>query len=321
MEEEHQRYSHAVANDSSPRFPLEIELVSLAQKQSIVRIRHRYALPQNLETEYAFRLLGASASNAVPELIRIYEANVSPWSQRCTALALGSIGRPAKAAIPVLLRNFVHTNEDVRFYAVSAVYYIGGEPETVVPALKSVLKDPRKGTRWNAALALGNFGSRARSVVPDLVQTLQDDEIKEQVEKTLWSVAPDVIAKPCVVEEATPMITNGVTAQTLGRNFAGKWVSLIPAGRPVATAAYQGWGSDQGSQLEIRFGLYRGSGKTLNENHFLGEFEVVDIPASRPYVHVQIAYLIVSNRIVLCAYEDRGRTFLEIRRTNKERTK
>ena len=103
--------------------------------------------------------------SAVPELIKIYEKAVSPSSQRCAALALGDIGRGAQASLPALLRNFHHTNADVRFDAVSAVLHIGGDPNIVVPALTGMLKDPKPEVRFNAVAGLRGFGARARSAI------------------------------------------------------------------------------------------------------------------------------------------------------------
>src|SRR5206468_5455404 len=133
-------------------------------------------------------------------------------------------------AIPALLRNFTHANADVRFYAVSAVCYIGGEPGVILPALTGVLKDPKMETRWNAVVALGNFGTRARSIVPELLNALEDQAIKEQVEIALWRIAPERVGKPLVVEDSTPIIGNGVTTEPLDIMFKGERHTVIRPG-------------------------------------------------------------------------------------------
>ena len=76
----------------------------LVKVKSFAR-RHRLAQPKNTsatwhheEAAYAFEILGKTATNAVPALIRIYEENISPSSQRCAALSLGHIGRGAQDA-------------------------------------------------------------------------------------------------------------------------------------------------------------------------------------------------------------------------------
>ena len=57
--------------------------------------------------------------------------------------------------------------------------------------------------------------------------------ITQQVETALWRIAPEKVGKPLVVEDATPMIGNGVTTQALKVIHHGKRQTLIPPGRPV----------------------------------------------------------------------------------------
>jgi HEAT repeat protein len=154
--------------------PVVLKLLQVAGRYRWTRINYRYALSRNEEAEYAFQVLGRNAVSAVPELIRIYERDVSPSSQRCAALALGHIGRGAQAALPALIRDFTHTNGDVRFYAVSAVMSIGGEPGVVLPALTSALKDPNVNVRWNALVGLSELGSGGRPAVPEILKMFSD---------------------------------------------------------------------------------------------------------------------------------------------------
>ena len=151
------------------RPPLVLKLMETARHLGWMRIGYQYAMTRHEEAEYAFEMLGTNAASAVPGLIRIYEQNISPSSQRCAALALGHVGRGAQAALPALIRGFTHTNDDVRFYAVSAVMNIGGEPGLVVPALTSALQDSNVNVRWNALVGLSMFGGRARSAVPEIL--------------------------------------------------------------------------------------------------------------------------------------------------------
>ena len=112
--------------------PVVLKVLQLAGRHRLTRVHYRYAFPRNEEAEYAFEVLGTNAVGAVPELIKIYEEDLSPSSQRCAALALGHIGHAVRntrvhlpgpgvqEALPALIRRFTHTNSDVRFYAVSA---------------------------------------------------------------------------------------------------------------------------------------------------------------------------------------------------------
>jgi len=301
-----------------------LKLLEIVRKQHLIKIRYRYAYQRNEEAEYAFEVLGKDAAGAVPGLIRIYEAAVTPSSQRCAALALGHIGRAANPAIPVLLRSFTHTNAEVRFNAVSAIYYIGGDPGVVVPAMTRMLKDPKVEIRWNAVGALRQFGRRAGSALPALLEALDDpgrlgdDTLKNQVEIALWDIAPEKVAKPLVVEEATPMVAKGVTTSGLARIFGDQLYTLIPPGRAVPCAVYQGWGSDSDSQMQIVLSLYRGTNQTIASNHFLGQYEVMGIAPPPAKTHVQVAYVITREQILLCAHDDTRKMFLELRRVENK---
>jgi hypothetical protein len=290
------------------------KLLRYAESHRWTRIKYRYAMERNEEAEYAFRVLNTNAASAVPDLIRIYEANVSPSSQRCAALALQSIGREARAALPVLIRNFPHTNEQVRFYAVSAVGSIGGDPDIIFPALTSALKDSHVSTRWNALVGLERFGSRARPVVPDILAMSNDPvlgkgRITQAVQTALWRIAPEKVGKPFVVEEATPMITNGVTSEAVKFLFYGKRQTLVPEGMAVP-GLRQFWNSDPRPKLT----MYRGPNATTNgTEHFLGEFVVMDVEPV-PNVNISTLCIIADGKIILSARDNTRERFLEIRK-------
>lgn len=290
------------------------KLMEIARRFGLRRLQYRYAMDLHEEAEYAFEMLGDTAVSAVPELIRIYEQNLSPSSQSCTALALGHIGRGAEAALPVLIRGFAHTNADVRFHAVSAVMSIGGNPEVVIPALTRALEDPQVNVRWNALVGLSRFFGRARPVVPQILKMLNDPgmlgdtSITQQVQIALWRIAPEKVGKPLVVEAATPMVVNGVTTEALKLDFLGERKTLIPPGRSVPAVA-QYWNSDPRAGLA----LYRGSGATNDADHFLGRFKVLDLPATGD-LNVSTLCVVADGQIILCARDNNRDIFLEIRR-------
>jgi hypothetical protein len=230
---------------------------------------------------------------------------------------LGHIGPAAQAALPALIQRFTHTNNNVRFYAVSAVERIGGEPSVVVPALTSALKDADVNVRWNALVGLSSFGGRARPAVPEILKMLDDpgmvgsDSITQQVQTTLWRIAPEKVGKPLVVEDATPMIADGVTTQSLKHIFNGKR-TLIPPGRLVPAIA-QYWNSNPGRRLT----LYRGGSASEDTDHFLGQFEVLDLPESED-ANVQTLCVVANGQIILCARDNQRNKFLTIRRVETE---
>lgn len=301
--------------------PVVLKLLQLATRYRWTQINYRYAQPRHAEAEYAFRMLGTNAVRAVPELIKIYEQAVSPSSQMSAALALGHIRRGAQAALPALFRNFTHTNGDVRFYAVSAVMHIGGEPGVVVPALTSALKDSNVNVRWNALVGLSHFGGRARPAVPTILNMLNDpgmvgsSSITRQVETTLWRIAPEKVGRPLVVEDATPMIANGMTIQALKLVFHGERRTLIPPGRPVPAIA-QYWNKDPRPRLT----LYRGAGASEDADHFLGHFEVSDLPVS-DNLNVSTMCVVANGQIILCARDNHRDVFVAIRRVEAEAAK
>jgi hypothetical protein len=297
--------------------PLVRKAKQFAARYPWTGINYRYASELNEEAEYAIQVLGTNAVSAVPGLIRIYEQNLSPTSQRCAAEALGNIGRGAEPAVPVLIRQFTHTNDDVRFSAVSAVMRISGKPEVVIPALTSVLQDSNVSVRWNALVGLSMFGKRARSAVPEILPMLNDEgavgdsKIKGQVEVTLWRIAPEVVGKPLVVEDQTPMIADGKTAEAVKFVFNGKRRALIPKGRTLPTLS-QNWNSDPRPRLT----LYRGSPDSDDADHFLGHFEVLDVqePESGGGVNISTLCIIANGQIILNARDNTRDIFLEIRR-------
>lgn len=298
-----------------------LKTLATARRYGLTRMTYRYSEPRQREAEYAFRVLGTNAAGAVPGLIRIYRANISPLSQMYAALSLGNIGRAAQAALPALIDNFTHTNKDVRFYAVSAVMSIGGQPDVVIPALTSTLKDPNVNVRWNALVGLSKFGGRARPAVPEILKMRNDpgtvgtSSITQQVETALWRVAPEKIGKSLVVEDVTPIMAKGVTTQALKLVFHGKRQTLIPPGRPVPAIA-QYWNSDPRPRLT----LYRGANGSEDTDYFLGHFEVLDLPTS-DNLNVSTLCVVANGQIVLCARDNHRDAFLELRRVETEATK
>jgi hypothetical protein len=293
-------------------------LMTMAGRLGFSVFNRRYAMPQHDEAEYAFQILGTNGVSAVPGLIRIYEENISASSQRNTALALGSIGRAAQPALPALIRRFTHTNPDVRFYAVSAVAEIGGDPAIVVPALTGALKDSFKSVRWNALSGLSSFGARARPAVPEILKLLNDTamsgsmSITQQVEVTLWRIAPEKIGYPLLVEATTPMVTNGISAQALKVLYYGKRRTLIPPGKSLPLT-YQHWNSDP----RPRITLYRGTHGVNDNDHFLGHFEVLGLQPS-PNLNVSTLCIVVDGQIIITARDNTGEKFLKIRRVEPD---
>ena len=139
--------------------------------------------------------------------------------------------------------------------------------------------------------------------------------LTQQVETALWRIAPEKIGKSLVVEDATPMVNNGVTTQALKLIFQGKRQTLIPAGRSVPAIA-QYWNSDPRPRLT----LYRGAGASENSDHFLGHFQVLDLPES-DNLNISTLCIVANGQIILNARDNHRDAFLQIRRVESEATK
>lgn len=84
--------------------PLKSKLMSLLQRQNVVRIDYVPAAVWNHRAASAFRSLEFRAEDAVPALIRIMNGD-DPLESRCAAIeALNWIGPSAQGAVPALLR-------------------------------------------------------------------------------------------------------------------------------------------------------------------------------------------------------------------------
>jgi hypothetical protein len=111
----------------------------------------------NHKAVVGFEALGSSAQPAVPELIKIFEENISADSECETANSLGCIGPAANQAIPALLGGLTNSNYDVRQQIIRTLLQLHAEtnrqavmafvqnfadPDLVVPAWQSLWGTP-----------------------------------------------------------------------------------------------------------------------------------------------------------------------------------
>lgn len=172
--------------------PLKLKWIALMRKQHFFKPPQE-AFNRNLQAIYAFKTLGSTASNAVPDLVRIYRGNLSPDSQVFILAALGRIGPPAAPkTTPILLDGL--TNGDLRMTALYVIGEIHGQPEVFVPALINALKDSDPSVRATAITALGNYGPTAEPAVPALAGLLNDADPDISTEATNALKAIDPVA-------------------------------------------------------------------------------------------------------------------------------
>ena len=166
--------------------PLKRKVMELLQKQHVVKVHYTPAEWRNRVAYFAFKRLGelsTGAEMAIPKLIEIYEMEISPFSQQCTAGSLGAFGPAAKSAIPALVRGLADSNAFVRCTTLMELAHIHSEPELVVPALTKALSDPHPEVRLYACMALVDVASsgllhsgEGKQAVPALVKALNDSQ-------------------------------------------------------------------------------------------------------------------------------------------------
>jgi HEAT repeat protein len=172
-------------------------MVRVARKQHLIKFEYHYDFQKNSKAANAFDILGADAKEAVPELIKIFEQNISAKSQSYTAWSLGGIGPAAAQAIATLLGGTTNTYPPTRCNAISALGKIHAEPELVVPALTKSLKDPDREVRVSSIRSLELFGSDAKPAASGLIQLLNDQSplVRKHAQATLTKIDPEAAAK------------------------------------------------------------------------------------------------------------------------------
>jgi hypothetical protein len=144
------------------------------------------AFERNHRGAMGLQALGQAAGSAVPAVIQIYEARLSPSSERWSSYALGAIGPAAKEAIPALLRGATNANPQSRQNSLIALASMHTEPALVVAALTNAFRDEDGNVRlWacNRFGLLGNEALEARSAaLAALEPLLQDPDPRVQRE-------------------------------------------------------------------------------------------------------------------------------------------
>ncbi len=158
----------------TPNLPWKNRLFAWAQKQHVIKIH--YVQPEfgYDEAFFGFEVLGPRASNAVPELVKIFDQN--PAAQSSIAMIFGQIGPDAKAAVPLLLRGAASTDNGLRNNSLAALCNIQAEPNLVVPVFINALQDPDPQIRGWAISGLQRFRTNAKTAVPALVKLIESKE-------------------------------------------------------------------------------------------------------------------------------------------------
>ena len=120
----------------------------------------------------AVKYLREVGAPAIPNLI------VALDSQDLTIRAnavwlLGEIGEPVKQIVPLLIRAFADSDQNVRTTALLSIISIG---KSAVPFLIDVFESPNADIRQQAAFALGEIGQPINLIIPALIGNLDDKE-------------------------------------------------------------------------------------------------------------------------------------------------
>jgi hypothetical protein len=145
---------------------LKLNFLKILRRQTIIKVPCIPASVKIPEATAAFVALGSDAQSAVPELIRIYKDQ--PQKRLAIASIFGSIGPPAKTAVPLLISDTAGTNASMCCQVIYALGRILEDPSTVVPLLIGKLQDSNDCVRYSAVVALGAYGTNARPAVPTI---------------------------------------------------------------------------------------------------------------------------------------------------------
>jgi HEAT repeat protein len=152
------------------------KLMQLTKRQRLLSLRLIPAYQLQYQAALGFARLGSAASNALPDLIKIYDENISVSSRYWTINALGSVGASCSNAVPFLVKTLSNTNMGVRLSCIQSLHMIRAAPELSVPALIKTLNDQQGMVRYTAVLALGAFEEGAKPAMPFLTNLLSDPD-------------------------------------------------------------------------------------------------------------------------------------------------
>jgi hypothetical protein len=173
------------------------KLLEWRQPPYLIHIPYVSAATRNSDAASGFKILGTNALPALPELIAIYERNISSWSQDAAADAIVAIGPEARRAIPAFVQAAAHSNAHTRVGAISALGSIHAESAIVVPVVAKSLAETNIIVKIVASRALERFGIDARAAVPILVQLLKDTDwhVRLNAANALKKIDPEAAAK------------------------------------------------------------------------------------------------------------------------------
>jgi HEAT repeat protein len=162
---------------------LERKLVQISRRYPSLGLRLLSAQQRHYQAGSGFAKLGTTGQVAIPELIAIYNANISSSSRYWAIHALGSMGSSASNVVPLLSEALTNntTTMEVRLSCMMSLHRIHEKPEIAVPSLINALNDSRWEVRYGALSALGTFGLDAKVALPSITNLLTDPDRNVQI--------------------------------------------------------------------------------------------------------------------------------------------
>src|SRR5262249_49270737 len=150
--------------------------------------------PQRRQAALALGMLGREAKAAVPALV-VALGDKNELVRRQAAQSLGDFGARARAAVGKLGEALRDAKDFVREQAADALGKIGPAARAAVPALVEALRDPVKYVRRQAAVALGKAGPPAHKALEALLQALEDPEedVQSAAARALGEIHPEIV--------------------------------------------------------------------------------------------------------------------------------
>jgi HEAT repeat protein len=189
---------------------LKIKVMDLVRRQHLINVRYTPADIRNAMGATGFWSLGPSAQTAVPALIEIADQGISSRSRYEAIYSLAGIRRPAKEAVPSLLRWATNADQTVQYGARFALFRIDPEAATKaglkppplaqgsIAQLISQLETNRSpNIRIGAAGMLEDFARGDQSVIVAMTEALKDQDagVRSAATNALLKIDPDAAAE------------------------------------------------------------------------------------------------------------------------------
>jgi HEAT repeat protein len=146
--------------------------------------------PQALGYDNAVHVLVGLRRPAVPALASLLTQNQPKDLQTRVMQGLGYLGKDASEAVPTLAAYATRPGEELVLISIVTLGRIRQQPEVVVPTLIECLEDSRPGVSLAAAKVLGEYGMDAAPAVPKLQELLTrpDLNLSKEAEQALLRI-------------------------------------------------------------------------------------------------------------------------------------